>query len=97
MVPSLTVIVPFSGIPRVKSDVFAESGTVPVPVAGEPVVEALEVGAACEACTALCNAAVNWALTRSCAILVAMLARPVASLVMTPPIAVISASFNAAL
>lgn len=43
LVPSLTVIVPFSGIPSVKSDVVGESGTVPVPVAAAPVVGALEV------------------------------------------------------
>lgn len=34
LVPSLTVIVPFGGIPRVSSGVFNVSGTVPVPVAG---------------------------------------------------------------
>ena len=73
LVPSLTVIVPFLGIPRVKSAVFADSGTVPVPVAGEPALAALEEDVAelaCEACTALCNAAVSWAWTRVCASLV---------------------------
>ena len=43
LVPSLTVIVPLSGIPRVRSDVLALSSTVPVPVAGvgEEAVEEL--------------------------------------------------------
>jgi hypothetical protein len=36
LVPSLTVIAPSAGIPRVNSEVLAMSGTVPVPVAGEP-------------------------------------------------------------
>ena len=36
MVPSLTEIVPFLGIPSVNSDVEAVTGTVPVPIAGEP-------------------------------------------------------------
>ncbi len=100
LVPSLTVIVPFLGIPRVRSAVFADSGTVPVPVAGEPVLAALEEDVAelaCEACTALCNAAVSWASTRACASLVAMLAMPLASLDERPPMAEISALLNAEL
>ena len=36
LVPSLTVIVPFGGMPRVRSEVPRVTGTVPVPVAGEP-------------------------------------------------------------
>ena len=94
MVPSLTVTLPPAGIPRVMSEVFAESGTVPVPIAGEPTLEELEVDAselAVADCTALCKAAVNWALTRSCAVLVAMLAKPFAWLAMRLPIAEISA------
>lgn len=108
LVPSLTVIVPRGGIPRVRSEVVAESGTVPVPVAGagpeereEP--EELELDEddddgdddvelpdwAC--CNALCIAAVRAVLTRSSAVLFAMLARPLALLDMALPIAVISA------
>lgn len=52
LVPSLTVIVPFSGIPSVRSEVVGESGTVPVPVAAAPAAGALEVEPpelACEA------------------------------------------------
>lgn len=97
LVPSLTVIVPFWGIPSVNSEVLAESGTVPVPVAGAPVVGALDVDPlelACEACTALCNAAVSWAWTRVCASLVAMAAKPDASLLTALPNPVISASLN---
>ena len=37
LVPSLTVMLPSAGIPRVKSEVAGVSGTVPVPVAAEPV------------------------------------------------------------
>ena len=100
LVPSLTVIVPFLGIPRVTSAVFTDSGTVPVPVAGEPALAALEEDVAelaCEACTALCNAAVSWAWTRVCASLVAMLAMPLASLDERSPMAEISAVLNAEL
>ena len=43
LVPSLTVIVPFGGMPRVRSEVPRVSGTVPVPFAGEP--DELEGGA----------------------------------------------------
>lgn len=84
---------PFGGIPRVNSEVLGESGTVPVPVAGEPVVDAvaLEEEAPWEACTALCSAAVSWALTRSSASLFAMLARPCASVDTAVPIELISA------
>jgi len=98
LVPSLTVILPFAGIPSTNSEVFAESGSVPVPVAGEPAELELEEEVPeppVEACSALCNAALNCALTRSSAVLFAMLARPFTSLVMRPPIAVISASRDA--
>lgn len=100
LVPSLTVILPPAGIPRVMSEVLVESGTVPVPIAGEPTLEELEVDAselAVADCTALCKAAVNWALTRSSADLFAMLARPFTSFVMRLPTAVISASLCAEL
>ncbi len=103
LVPSLTVMVPFGGIPRVNSDVLAVRGTVPVPVAGDPEAEegALEplddddVEPACEACTAPCNAAVSWALTRANAVLFAMPARPCASLATALPMPVMSAVLNA--
>ena len=39
MVPSLTVIVPFARIPKVRRDVPALRGTVPVPIAAAPVVD----------------------------------------------------------
>jgi len=39
MVPSLTLNVPFGGIPSVNSEVPAVSGTVPIPVAGAPEVD----------------------------------------------------------
>jgi len=97
LVPSLTVIVLFGAIPRVNSDVPPVSGIVPVPVAGEPVVEAgvLEPFDDVELLvwdwTALCAAASSSELTRSKAVWLAMLARPLTSLVMSEPIAVISA------
>ena len=97
LVPSPTVIIPFSGIPRVRSDVFSDSGTVPVPVAAEPVVGAFEAEPldwACEACTALCSAAVSWAWTRVCASLVAIAAKPDTSLLTALPRPVISAALN---
>ncbi len=81
LVPSLTVIVPFSGIPSVMSDVVDESGTVPVPVAAAPAAGALAVEPpelACEAWTALCSAATNWAWTRVAASPAAILAKPLA-------------------
>ena len=40
LVPSLTVIAPFAKIPRVRRDVPAFNGTVPVPVAGKGAVAA---------------------------------------------------------
>ena len=39
LVPSFTVTFPPAGIPRVIRAVLAESGTVPVPIAGEPTLE----------------------------------------------------------
>jgi hypothetical protein len=81
LVPSLTVIVPFLGIPSVRSEVADESGTVPVPVAGAPAAGVLEVELlepACEAWIALCSAATSWAWTRVAASPVAILARPLA-------------------
>lgn len=110
LVPSLTVIVPLGGIPRVRSEVVADSGTVPSPVAGagpeeleDP--EALEVDEDddddevelpdCDCCRTLCMAAVSAVLTRSNADLFAMLARPRTSLVTALPIVVISASLAA--
>jgi len=111
LVPSLTVIVPFWGIPRVNSEVFVASGTVPVPVAGEGLEEleepeleadALEALAAADDVElpelpeiALCSAAESAVLTRFKAVWLARLARPWASLDMALPISVINASLLA--
>lgn len=96
LVPSLTVIAPVDGMPSVNSDVLVVSGVAPVPVAatgvGVAVVELEDddddwpVTCAIAACSAVCI----WVLTRSCAFLVAMLERPLLSLVVRLLIAWIS-------
>ncbi len=120
LVPSLTLMVPVVGIPRVNSEVLVVSGIAPVPVAGEPKKweevkkpdgleepEELELEEdddedalepldddelPDEDCSALCTAVDSSVLTRFNAVWLAMLARPLAKLVMAEPIVVISVS-----
>jgi hypothetical protein len=99
--PALTVIDPPAGIPKLDSDVFVESTAVPVPVAGagaeldedddgEPVE--LDDDELVLPDKMLCIAADNWELTRSNAVWLAMLARPLPKLVSAELMALITES-----
>ena len=107
--PSLTVKLPRVKNPRPSSEVPDVSGTVPVPVAGAgkvtagvaeadvegdavDAVEALDV-VLVEALSALCTAAVSAVLTRDKAVWLAMLAKPVASVVDAPNIWLMTVEF----
>lgn len=92
LVPSLTVNAELAGMPSVMSAVFVLTGTMPVPIAADPVVEVGDdAEEPCTVCKALCSAAVSWAWVRDSALLLAMLAMPFVSAVIASPIEVISA------
>jgi hypothetical protein len=90
LLPALTEIVPPASTPRLDSEVPVVSGTVPVPVAGAPVelgveddpVEAVDEDVDADVDVVpdrtCCTSAEIWLFTRSSAVLLAMLARPLA-------------------
>jgi hypothetical protein len=96
LVPSLTVITPWAGIPRLDSGVLVVSGTVPVPLAREleglEAVEELDALEPLDEDDACFDRVAIWLLTRVRASWLAMLARPVAMLVMAESAAAIAAS-----
>jgi hypothetical protein len=106
LAPAVTVIEPPAGMPRFASGVLIDSVAVPVPVAGagedseedddeEPLELADDEPVLPD--KMFCIAAVNWELTRSKALWLAMLASPLPKLVSAELMALITESVAAVL